>query len=123
MTIYEAISVVDRLTPNGFSQDQKVKWLSRMDAMVKRSIIDTHEGWQEVTFDGYDENTDPETVLLVPAPFNSIYPRWLEAQMHYHTGEMARHNNAVTLWQSEWDSFRNDYNGKHLPLGSHLSYF
>ena len=44
MKIIEAINQIDSLKHNTFSQDNKVAWLSRLDSMVKKHIIDTHEG-------------------------------------------------------------------------------
>lgn len=44
MKINEAISRIDDLKPNTYSQSDKIKWLSHADATVKRLIIDTHEG-------------------------------------------------------------------------------
>ena len=55
MTIIEAINRVDSVKPNTYSQQDKVHWLSNLDGVVKREIIDTHEGGEDVKFEGYNE--------------------------------------------------------------------
>ena len=71
MTIMEAVNSVDNLKHNTYSFADKVQWLSRLDGMVKRLIIDTHES-RKVFFYGYTEDTEPDTELLVPAPFDAM---------------------------------------------------
>ena len=44
MKIIEAINRIDSLKHNTYSNNEKLAWLSRLDSMVKRLIIDTHEG-------------------------------------------------------------------------------
>lgn len=44
MTINEAIQAVDSLKPNGYSELEKIGWLSELDGTIKAEIIDTHEG-------------------------------------------------------------------------------
>jgi hypothetical protein len=54
MTISEAINKIDSLKPNGYSQTDKISWLSLADGMIKNNIIDTHEGAdEEKAIEGY----------------------------------------------------------------------
>ena len=122
MTIREAISQVDANVGNTCTQKEKIGWLSTLDLRVKLLIIDTHEGAEEVIFHGYEENTDPDTVLLVPAPFDEIYLRHLEAQIYYRNQEEDRCNNATDAFNAVWTDFRNYYNRQHMPLGTRLRF-
>lgn len=115
MTITEAITQVDTLKPNAYSTTDKISWLSRLDGMVKRLIIDTHEGGEDVIFSGYDSDTDMETELLVAAPFDDIYLRWLEAQIDYSNAEFNKYNNSILMFNSAFDVFSNYYNRNHMP--------
>lgn len=117
MTIKDAINRVDALLQNTYPTVEKVLWLSELDGMVKREIIDTHVGGDAVRFTGYDVNTSMDTVLLVPAPYDKIYLWWLEAQIHKHNEENNRWNNAIVLYNSEWQAFAEYYNRNHMPLG------
>ena len=116
MTIIEAISKIDSLKYNTYSQEDKVDWLSRLDWMVKRQIIDTHEGAEAVSFTGYDENTDLHTVLLIPAPFDEVYLRWLEAQIDYANGETDKFNASIIMYNTAYEAFEDYYNRNHMPV-------
>ena len=116
MKIVEAINKIDSLMHNTYNQVDKVAWLSELDSDVKHHIIDTHEGAETVTFTGYDDSTDLQTELLVPSPFDSVYLRWLEAQIHYHNGEYDRYNNAIIMYNTAFDAFAAYYNRTHRPV-------
>lgn len=123
MTIIEAINKIDMLKGNTYGQDEKVVWLDRLDRMVKLQILDTHQGADGVTFTGYDKDADLNTVLLIPAPYDEVYLRWLEAQIDYHNGEYDKYNNSIEMFNTIWNSFQNDYNRTHMPLGKKMKYF
>ncbi len=116
MTIIEAINSLDALKFNTYTQPEKVDWLSRLDTMVKKQIIDTHEGGEAVSFQGYNADTPMETVLLVPAPYDEMYLRWMEAQIDYHNGEYDKYNNAIILFNSAFESYAAYYNQNHKPV-------
>ena len=116
MTIIEAINRIDNLIHNTYSQPEKVEWLSRLDSMVKKQIIDTHEGSGNVAFNGYNDSTPLDTVLLVPAPYDEVYPKWIEAQIHYYNGEYDKYNNAIIMFNTAFEAFAAYYNQNHMPI-------
>ncbi len=116
MKIIEALNGLDRLTHNAYGNEEKVQWLSRVDSMVKRQIIDTHEGWERIPFSGYDEKTDLNQELLVPEPFCELYIRYLEAQVHYHDQEYEGYNSAILLFNTAFQEFANYYNRNNMPI-------
>ena len=118
MTIIEAINRTDSLVRNAYSQEEKVGWLSRLDWIVKRQIIDTHEGGEKTRFTGYDDSADLHGELLVPAPYDEIYLRWLEAQIHYANGEIEKYNVAITMYNTAMEAYENHYNRNHMPLSA-----
>ena len=123
MKIIEAINRIDALKHNTYSQNDKVNWLSRVDHMIKRHIIDTHEGAEEVSFTGYDDQTDLQTELLAPPPYDELYLRWMEAQIDYHNGEYGKYNNAVEMFNTSYASYQSYYNRTHMPKGKKFKYF
>lgn len=123
MTIIEAITQIDKLKPNTFEQTDKVRWLSLLDGVIKAEIIDTHEGGSELTFTGYDESTPLETKLLVPAPYEYLYLRWLESQIDYHNAEIGRFNNSISLYNTAYSAFEKYYNRTHMPIQHKLKFF
>ena len=122
MTIMEAINRIDAVKPNSYSQDEKILWLNTLDAMVKGSIIDTHEGG-EVAFDGYTADTSHTTQLLVPAPYDEMYLFWLESKIDYWNGEMARYNNSISMFNSVYVEYEKYYNRTHMPKGKKFKFF
>lgn len=123
MKIIEAINRIDSLKHNTYSQNDKVAWLSRLDSMVKSLIIDTHEGGEDITFTGYDDRTDMQTEMLVPAPFDEMYLRWLEVQIDYTNGEYDKYNNSIQMFQAAYDGYANYYNRNHMPKSTAIKYF
>lgn len=123
MTIMDALYRIDELKPNSYSQTQKIKWLSSLDGIVKSEIIDTHEGGEGIVFNGYSENADLSTELLIPAPYDDIYLRWLEAQIDYTNGEYGKYNNSMAMYNTAYTAFQNYYNRTHMPIGKKLKFF
>ena len=116
MTIAEVISKVDSLKPNTYTPEDKVDWLSNLDARVKTQIIDAHEGGENIVFNGYDSLADQDTVLLVPAPYDEMYIRWLEAQIDYHNSDDDRYNNAIILFNNAYEGYKKHYTRTHMPI-------
>lgn len=123
MTLTEAIARTDSLKPNSFSHVQKLSWLSALDGTVTAEIINMHEGGEWVRFEAYTQESDPDTVLLIPAPYDEVYLRFLEAQMDYANGEFERFNNSNAMYAAAWSAFVNYYNRTHMPLGGKRKYY
>ena len=118
MTIREALSGINEAVPgNGYSESDKIRWLSRADGNIKHCVIDTHEDGGDISFHGYDDNTAKDTVLFMPHPYDEAYIRWMEAMIHYSNGEIARYNNALASYNSIYSAYSNWYNRNHMPKG------
>lgn len=151
MTIIEVINQIDALKPNTYSQEDKIKWLSTLDGIVKREIIDTHEGADkeqaiadymktnevsyeeakeyieatrnDIMFQGYNEETPLDTVLLVPAPYDDIYVKWLEVQIDYANKEYGKYANSMVMYNNAYANFYSWYNRNYMPKGKTFKYF
>lgn len=123
MTISEAIARVDSLKPNGYSDNDKIGWLSLADGMIKNNIIDTHEGGEGVIFNGYDESTSIDTELIVKAPYDEMYLSWLSSKIDFFNGEYARYNNNITRFNDTLTAYKNYYTRTHMPKGKTIKYF
>lgn len=123
MTICEAIQRTDSLKQNAYTQENKIEWLSILDGRVKREIIDTHQNANSVNFNEYNKDTDLETILLIPAPYDDIYIKWLEAQIDYHNGEMGKYTNSKTMFNSAYTDFARYYNRTVMPTAKDFKYF
>lgn len=123
MKILEAITKIDTLKPNSYTQDEKIKWLSTLDGIIKSEIIDTHEDGEDIVFDGYESDTSLDTVLLVPSPYCDVYIRYLEAQIDYANAEYGKYNNSMAMYNSAYSSFERYYNRTHMPKGTKFKFF
>lgn len=123
MTIIECLNRIDALKPNSYERDDKIRWLSTLDGLIYNNIIKTHEGAEGVEFSGYNVETPIETVLLVPAPYDEIYIKWLEAQIHYASEETGKYNNALIAYNDAYSAFERYYNRTHMPKGTSFKFF
>lgn len=116
MTIIEAIRNLDSLKHNTFTQPDKIRWLSTVDETVKKEIIDNCVGADKVSFKGYTTDTNENTVLLIPAPYDEAYLRWMEAQIDYANGEYGKYNNAMAMFNTVFDAFAKYYARNNTPV-------
>jgi hypothetical protein len=123
MTIMEALHRADALKPNMYTTAEKIKWLSILDGIIKKEIIDTHEGGEDVEFDGYEEDVELTKELLVPAPYDDIYIHWLEAQIDYTNGEYGKYGNSKSMYNASYGAYKNHYNRTHMPKGKKFKFF
>lgn len=122
MTVLEAIGRVDETKPNAWSQAEKVRWLSEVDARIKTLIMEGREG-AFCCFHGYDPEWDLGTELLAPMPFDAMYLRWLEAQIDYHNEELEGYNAAMALFDAAFEAYRNWYNRRYPRKAEKLRYY
>ncbi len=114
MTVIEAISTVDSVKPNTYKQEEKIKMLSTLDGIIKKEIIDAHEGGDEVPFREYGKNSLTET-LLVGAPYDEIYILWLSAKIDFLNCEHKKYNNSIEMYNAVFTQFKNYYHRTHMP--------
>ena len=123
MTIMDAIFRIGELKPNSYSQSEKIKWLSTLDGIIKTEIIDTHEGGENIEFNGYDENTELGTKLLVSAPYDEMYLFFMESKIDYWNGELGKYNNSINMFNTIYAEYKKHYNRTHMPNGRQFKYF
>lgn len=115
MTVKEAITLVDRLKPNKFSIEDKIKWLSEIDGLIVRELVDTHEDSPiKGTFAGYDKS-DMQTDLIATYPYDQLYRWYLESQIDLGNMEINKYNNSRTLFNNAYLTFTDYYNRTHMP--------
>ena len=123
MTLMDALHRIDSIKPNSYSQDVKISWLSTIDSIIKTEIMDTHEGADNVVFNGYNEETALNTNLLVPAPYDEIYLFWLESKIDYWNGEIGKYNNSIAMYNEAYSAFAKHYNRMHMPKSKKFKFF
>lgn len=112
--IHEAIDICDRQKPNGYTREDKIHWLSKLDQTIFDEVISRHEGGI-TEFRGYGEDTDDDTELLAEDAYADMYVKWLFAQIDFANAEMARYNNSVVMFNTLFDSYAAAYTRRHMP--------
>ena len=103
MTALEAIAELDALLPNSYSQQQKLRWLDRLDAFLQKSVLDRYPGRSSEFTGG-----DPDRGLLMEEPFSEAYVRWLEAKVHYCNQEIDRYNEDMGMFRGLLEDFQRE---------------
>lgn len=111
MTPNKVIEIVDRLKPNSYSEEDKLRWLSELDGKVQRLVIQSDDVIQYA----YPDDMDRE--LLIPAPFDDVYGLYLESKIDYHNKEYGNYNNSAMMFEVRFDDYKKDYIRKHQARG------
>ena len=110
MTALEAIRSVDEKLHNGYSQADKLRWLSQAEGMVRLML-------GRCGADAPQATVEADTVLLAPVPYQQLYSRYLEAQIHYANQEYLKYNNAMALFSALWQDYANFVRRGGAPVG------
>ena len=85
MTPTEIIEIVDRITPNAFDSEDKLRWLEQLDAELCAEL-----------FPGTARDADRADALLIPEPWaEEIYTAYLQACMAWADEEDARYDRFI----------------------------
>lgn len=115
-TLYDVIAQVNKLKPNLYDEIDMVNWLSDIDLLIYKEVIETHEDPPVESFTGYDAQTDiHSTEVLVEPPYDELYRWYLETQIDLTNHEVDKYNRSVMLFKSALADFKAYYNRTHLP--------
>ena len=118
MTFMEAVNRVDAVKPNVYELEEKLRWLSVLDGIVKKEIMDTHEGAEAVL-----PEADTDRELLAPHPYDGMYIHWLEAQIDYAGGEYGKYNSSMAMFRAVYEAYEKYYHRLHKPIAKGFSHF
>lgn len=122
MTIREAINTADSGITNGIEFQNKLRWLSDLDGKVF-SMMRGYEDGPKGEFDGYDNETNTDTQMLIEAPYDDIYIMYLQMKIFLCLAEYTRYNNAALLYNEAWQQYANHYNRSHMHKETKIRYF
>ncbi len=120
MRLQQAIDRVDEMRPNMQSRELKIAWLSELDGLIWRELIEKHylkpgEEIRLCSMPEYDSDTDAGQTLLVPNPYDNIYLYWLMSKIDEQTMEPDKYNNDRAMWNASWESFSDYWTRNHMP--------
>ena len=112
MTIIEAIEALDSAKNNAYTRAEKIGWLDRLDRQVKLFL----DGYENApAFTGYTPDTDPATALLIPAPFDEAYLRYMEAQIDAVNQDSEEAARSMAMYNVAYTTFADYWNRTHMP--------
>lgn len=124
MTVKQCIDIVDGVKPNTYSEEDKVRWLSIVEAMIFDEVINTHYPVESHVhdFEGYSpDHMDRD--LYVRFPHDVVYEAFLKMKIDEENCETARYNNSALMFNSLYEDFKKSYNKNHMPISGQLKIF
>ena len=115
MTVHECIAFVDGIEPNAYTNAQKAAWIGECEGQVCTDVFLLHP--DEFTPVTYDAETD-RTLAACP-PHDKIYPRYLQAMIHYANGEYDRYAASMGLFNAAWGEFVRWFSRVNSPADGH----
>jgi hypothetical protein len=99
MTVQGCIEYVDSIEPNAYTETQKAGWLSECEGKVYTSLF-LVQPYEFTPVTASDSRT-----LALPAPYDRMYPRYLQAMIHYANGEYDRYAASMQVFNAAWGEF------------------
>lgn len=94
MTVGEALEWAEELRPGcGISREARLRWLREADGRFRRRYFgpDDAESTGNAGADrNWDDGLREDVILLIPEPFDALYPHYLCGQIDEALGESGR---------------------------------
>lgn len=98
-TMNSVIEQVDRLNPNIYLESDKYGWMNTLDGLVAREVMG-----QEAP--AYKEPDDADKELLVPYPYDDLYPLYMSAMIYFYNREYDHYNNVILQFNARYEQFK-----------------
>lgn len=112
MTPNKVIEIVDRIKPNSYTEEDKLRWINELDGMVQRLVMKRTEVEQ------YTYPNDLDRELLIPAPYDEdLYTLYVQTKIDFYNREYTNYNNTATMFEIRYDEYKKDYIRNHRAKG------
>ena len=95
------IAKVDALTPNQYTKEQKLNWIEQLDNKIDVELRQTH------CIPDLDDLDNPYE--------DDLYAYWLQAQIALQNAEIAKYNQQITMFNTNYGQFEALVNRKYYP--------
>lgn len=119
MTLEKIIAMVDEQEPNDYTTEQKLRWISELEARVLNDIINPRKN-TPVEFPTYTEANDTE--CLVEFPYDEMYRWYVICQICLANAEYGKYNNALVYFKDIWGDYYQHYAAHHNEKVSNWRY-
>ena len=111
MTLGEVIAYTDAIKPNAFSNEEKTRWMNRVEGMVQTEIF----LFNPVDVVQYDYEADKDRQLLVNPPHDKLYEPYLAASIDFANGEYDKYQNSMQMFNAFYGEFMRWYADNYQP--------
>lgn len=115
MKINRALEIINQTHPSEYDRDTMVGWLSDLDKRAYEIML-RHEMDAPVDFGGYNGDTDGDTEMLIPSPYDEIYPQYLDMKVSLADRDYPYYNNAAVLFEGMWREYTAYVNRTYMPV-------
>lgn len=128
MRLIEILNRIDSLKQNQLEDAVKRSWLSDMEEQIVNEVVKTHEMPERVLGNElvqryletgermYDENTDPDTELIAPPPYDDLYFWWLAAKVDLINLDNKQYKNDYQMYNNAYLTFQDYWNRTYMPI-------
>ena len=108
MTIYDAVHTAKEQSPSSIRFDQMLAWINQLEGLITEDIEKIYNA--DAVFVPYDLRTmeteiQEKTNLIIPFPYDEIYPAYLRMKIDEATGENLRYNNSSVQFNTLLDNY------------------
>lgn len=115
MNINRSLEIINQTHPSEYDRDTMVGWLSDLDKRAYEIML-RHEMDAPVDFEGYNGETDGATEMLIPSPYDEIYPQYLDMKVSLADRDYPYYNNAAVLFEGMWREYTAYVNRTYMPV-------
>ena len=112
MTPNKAIERANSISPDVYSEESKLQWISELDGMIRRLVL------QEEEAEPYKYPADMNKELIVSAPFDGIYELYIMSKVDFHNQEWGKYNNTAQMFHSMFEDYKKAYIRENMPKSS-----
>ena len=103
------IEQCDSLRPNAFTQEEKLHFLWRFDALMQKQLAHL------AVFSPIEAPYTMQSVLLIEDAFCDIYVKYLLSQIDFANGETGRYNASAVLFNNAYSRFLDHMTRSRMP--------
>lgn len=113
MTAAAAIAAANKLRPDNFTSETKLKWLTDLENRIYNELYSKRKNDGSFTA---PESLSGDSVLFAPAPYDEMYVLYICCITDFYRAEYDRYNNDSRMFDTMYADFCSWYANGHEYL-------
>ena len=114
MKIIEVIENADRLYPNSYTMQEKIKWCDELGAMLKEEYAKSYSQEGQEKYVEISDPTADETVIT--PPYDAMYIDYILAKCCYYQRDYDSYNRHIISFNSKLEDFARWFIERNMPV-------